>query len=95
VYYRIRVKGHLDLSWQSWFAGLSIRTEEAGTTVMSGSLPDQPALYAVLRKIDRLGLTLLALESSETSFDAENLVQEPASASSNRSCTQSTREGQR
>jgi hypothetical protein len=28
--YQIRVEGHLDLSWQEWFAGLELRHEEAG-----------------------------------------------------------------
>jgi hypothetical protein len=66
VHYHICVKGHLDSSWQHWFAPLQIRNEPAGTTVLSGSLPDQAALYGLLLKIDRLGLTLLSLESSET-----------------------------
>ena len=64
--YHICVKGHLDSSWQDRFAGLQIRNEASGTTVLSGPLPDQAALYGVLLKIDRLGLTLLSLESSET-----------------------------
>jgi len=66
VNYRICVKGQLDSSWQAWFAPLQIRNEPAGTTVLWGSLPDQAALYGALLKIDRLGLTLLWLESSET-----------------------------
>ena len=63
---RIHIKGELDPSWQSWFAGLQIEHDAAGTTTLSGSLPDQAALYGVLLKIHRLGLALLALESSET-----------------------------
>jgi hypothetical protein len=76
VHYYIRVKGHLDLSWQPWFEGLQIRSEAAGTTVLSGSLPDQAALYGMLLKINRLGLTLLALESSETQHDANDALEE-------------------
>jgi hypothetical protein len=75
VYYRVRVKGHLDVSWQSWFAGLQITHEAAGTTVLSGPLPDQAALYGMLLKINRLGLTLLALESSDTQHEASDAVQ--------------------
>ena len=74
MHYHIRVKGHLDSSWQSWFAGLQIKSEAAGTTVLSGPLPDQAALYAMLLKINRLGLTLLALESSETRHDASDVL---------------------
>jgi hypothetical protein len=66
VHYHVHIKGHLDPSWQPWLAGLQIRHEAAGTTVLSGPLPDQAALYGVLLKIDRLGLTLLALETRAT-----------------------------
>ncbi len=64
--YRIRVKGHLDPSWQSWFMGLEIEHEPMGNTALSGSLPDQAALYGVLLKIHRLGLVLISLESGES-----------------------------
>ena len=69
--YHICVKGHLDLSWQDWLAGLQIRNEPAGTTVLSGPLPDQAALYGVLLKLDRLGVTLLCLESGEEPHDTD------------------------
>ena len=76
MHYHIRVKGHLDFSWQSWFAGLQITREAAGTTVLSGPLPDQAALYGMLLRINRLGLTLLALESSETQYDASDALEQ-------------------
>ena len=65
MYYRIRVQGHLDPSWQQRFEGFRIEHQEAGTTLLSGSLPDQAALHGVLLQIVRLGLTLLSLETSE------------------------------
>lgn len=61
----IRIKGHLDSSWQNWFDGLEMRQEE-GTTVFSGSLPDQAALHGVLVKMRALSLTLLSLSTSES-----------------------------
>jgi hypothetical protein len=61
----IRIQGHLDQSWQQWFEGLQIVQEEQGTTLFSGLLSDQAALYGVLLKIRNLGLTLLSLESDE------------------------------
>ena len=60
----IRVKGHLGSSWQPWLEGLQITHEPDGTSRLSGTLPDQPALYGVLIKIDHLSLTLLSLETS-------------------------------
>lgn len=64
--YRIRVQGHLDPGWQHRFEGLRIEQQEAGATLLSGTLPDQAALHGVLLQIIRLGLTLLSLETSET-----------------------------
>ncbi len=62
----IRIKGHLDPSWQPWLEELVIVHEEGGTSRLSGTLPDQAALYGVLTKIDHLSLTLLSVERSET-----------------------------
>ena len=63
--YQIRIKGLLDPSWQDWLAGLQMTYEPSGNTLLSGSLPDQAALFGVLLKIRNLGLTLLFLEASE------------------------------
>ena len=65
----IRIQGHLDPSRQEWLEDLQIVHEEAGTSRLCGTLPDQAALYGVLQKIDRLSLTLLSLERSETEPD--------------------------
>jgi hypothetical protein len=62
--YVIRVKGHLDTFWQAWFDNLSITQERDGTTLLSGPIKDQPALYGILLKMRDLGLTLLSLEAS-------------------------------
>ena len=67
MHYHIRVQGHLDPSWQDRFGGLRIEQQEVGTTLLSGTLPDQAALHGVLLQIIRLGLTLLSLESEEVS----------------------------
>jgi hypothetical protein len=63
--YRIRVQGHLSPTFQYRFGGLCIEQQEAGTTLLSGMLPDQAALYGVLLQLIRLGLVLLSLETSE------------------------------
>jgi haloalkane dehalogenase len=55
---------------------LQISYEASGTSVLWGWLPDQAALYGVLLKIDRLGLTLLALESSESLPEARDVLEE-------------------
>lgn len=61
----IRVHGHLDASWRHRFAGWQITQEEAGISLLSGSLPDQAALHGVLVQITNLGLPLLSLETRD------------------------------
>jgi hypothetical protein len=65
----IRIKGHLDQDWQEWLEGLHITHEPDGTSRLSGTLLDQAALHGVLTKLNHLSLTLLSLESRETSRD--------------------------
>lgn len=62
--YVIRVKGHLDPFWQDWFENFSITHESDGTTLLSGQIRDQAALYGILIKMLDLGLTLLELSAS-------------------------------
>ena len=71
MHYTIRVQGHLDPSWQLRFESLRLEHQDAWTTLLSGSLPDQAALQGVLLQIIRLGLTLLSLESHEAAGRAE------------------------
>lgn len=61
----IRIKGHLDPSWQDWFGGLEIVQEQEDTTLFLGTLEDQAALHGILVKIRGLGLDLLSFETSE------------------------------
>ncbi len=72
---RIRIKEHLDPSWQEWLADLEVVHEVEGTTLLIGLLPDQAALYGVLLTIRRLGLSLLSLQTSEA--PAREEPQEP------------------
>lgn len=62
---RIRVTRHLAPSWQVWLEDLHITHEPGGITLLSGTLPDQAALYGVLLTIRRPGLRLLSLETRE------------------------------
>jgi hypothetical protein len=67
----IRIKGHLDPSWQDWFGGLEMVQQEDGTTLFSGSLRDQAALHGILTKMRGLSLTLLSLSTSEAGLPEE------------------------
>ena len=69
MYVSIRIKGHLDSSWQEWLENLQIVHEDGGTSRLLGPLQDQSALHGVLATIGRLNLTLLSLERNETPPD--------------------------
>jgi len=64
IFYRIRVRGHLDEAWADWFEGLAITNLEGGEAELSGPLPDQAALHGVLNQIGSLGLTLLSVNAA-------------------------------
>ena len=61
IYYEIRVKGHLPGAWADWFSRLTISNLENGEAVLSGTLPDQAALYGVLNRVSSLGLKLISV----------------------------------
>ena len=63
--YQIRIKGHLDPRWSEWFGGLTITLEEAGNTLLTGSVVDQAALHGLLRKVRDLGMPLISVTSVE------------------------------
>jgi hypothetical protein len=69
--YRIRIRSHLDIRWASWFENLSIQHEANGETLLTGSMPDQAALFGTLMKIRDLGLMLIAVEPVEQELKQE------------------------
>ncbi len=59
--YQIKIQGHLGDQWADWFEGLSITLEKNGTTLLTGPVADQAALYGLLRRVRDLGLPLLSV----------------------------------
>jgi hypothetical protein len=60
-FYEIRLKGHLSNRWADWFDGMTLKLEDNGTTLLTGVVVDQAALYSLLRKARDLGLPLLSV----------------------------------
>lgn len=52
--------GVLDGRWSEWFQGLQI-DNQGGETILSGTLPDQPALHGILDKVRDLGLSIITV----------------------------------
>jgi hypothetical protein len=63
--YEIKVRGHLAPRRLRHFAGLTVRQQPNGETVLVGCFPDQSALYGLLSWLQDLGATLLLVERVE------------------------------
>jgi len=61
LFYEIRIKGHLDAQWVTWFDGMTITLEENGNTLLSGPVADQAALHGLLKKVRDLGMPLVSV----------------------------------
>jgi hypothetical protein len=59
--YEIRIQGHLDGHWETWFGGLSLTLEDNGNTLLEGRVADQAALHGLLRKVRDLGMPLISV----------------------------------
>ncbi|MCA9959710.1 MAG: hypothetical protein KC443_11785 [Anaerolineales bacterium] len=59
--FEIRLQGHLDTHWASWFDGMTITLTADGDTILTGPVADQAALHGLLKKVRDLGLPLRSL----------------------------------
>ena len=62
ISYLVRVAGHLDPHWSSWFGDFTLTPEPDGTTSITGGVSDQAELHALLTKVRDLGVTLLLVQ---------------------------------
>jgi len=58
---QVRVQGELGPGWADWFGEATVRQQADGVTTLTCELPDQAALYGLLRKLQDLGLPLLSI----------------------------------
>jgi hypothetical protein len=63
--YEIRLKGHLAPRWAAWFDGLSLSSQNDGTTIISGLVADQAALHGLLHRVRDIGLPLVSVTRVE------------------------------
>ena len=70
-HYRIRVQGHLDQGWATYFPGLALTRHRDGTTLLLGPVADQAALHGLLQRLGSLGLPLLEVRRLDRAPDRE------------------------
>jgi hypothetical protein len=68
--YELRLKGHLDPRWSTWFDGLILTQDSDGTTVIYGSVIDQAALHGLLQKVRDIGLPLVSVTRVDPNHSA-------------------------
>jgi hypothetical protein len=59
--YELRVGGHLDQHWSTWFDGFTLTHEDDGTSTLRGVVRDQSELHGLLGKVRDLGVTLISV----------------------------------
>ena len=64
--YQIRLEGYLGDQWTGWFGDLVITLEENGDTLLTGPVPDQAALFGLLKMVRDLGLQLISVNRLDT-----------------------------
>jgi GTPase len=69
--YAIRVDGHLDDHWSTWFGGLTITRNSDGTTTLAGPVADQAQLHGVLAGLRDIGAILLSFRDTELTGETE------------------------
>ena len=75
--YEIRVKGHLGSRWSAWFDGLSLTSDDDGTTVIRGPVVDQSALHGLLSKLRDVGIPLVSLTQLPPDTPTEPTAPQP------------------
>lgn len=58
--YEIRVEGQLGARWSEWLGGMTV-CAEGDETILRGVLPDQAALFGLLRRIYDMNLALISV----------------------------------
>lgn len=64
--YELRIRGHLDQSWTTWFGPVHLTHEPDGTTTLLVLVKDQAELHGVLVKIRDLGAPLISVTPAPT-----------------------------
>ena len=59
--YQMRLVGHLDDRWSSWFEEFTLDRSADGTCTLTGPVTDQAQLHGILARLRDIGATLVSL----------------------------------
>jgi hypothetical protein len=59
--YELRIGGHLDQHWSTWFDGFTLTHEDDGTSTLRGVVRDQSELHGLLNRVRDLGTPLISV----------------------------------
>jgi hypothetical protein len=68
----IQIKGQLDSYRVSCFSNLSVRPDQEGNTVLSGSIRDQAELRGLLNWLADLNLELISVTADQNAVSKNN-----------------------
>ncbi|NTU83208.1 MAG: hypothetical protein HGA45_28195 [Chloroflexales bacterium] len=60
--YTILVEGILGADWSDWFTGLRVAPHGERETMITGYVPDQSALFAILTRLQALNVALVSVQ---------------------------------
>jgi len=56
----IRIKGPIPQGWSDWFEDLEVQSD-GEYTIMTGEVPDHPAVHGIIERIRDLNLDLISV----------------------------------
>lgn len=68
--YQLRIAGHIAPSWSAWFEQLEITQLADGSTLLTGPIVDQAALFGLLKKVRDLGRPLISVNLLNSKWQA-------------------------
>jgi hypothetical protein len=74
VVYQVRIEGQFGRQWTDWFDGTTITQDHNGTTLLTGPVSDQSALYGRIKKLRDLGTQLISISPIETESLAKPMI---------------------
>lgn len=70
-YYEIIVDSCLTSRRLKDFEGMDFKYLEGGKTMLTGSLPDQAALFSIISRIRDMNLTLVSIKSDDNKMEID------------------------